>query len=179
MKVIAIDKSYYNLFQSFQNIVSDNERAWYTTIIYWDAPNHTLVGTCGCALLYCNYENLRSFLGDESTCFKYQKGFLTEDEVLKKELFVKYEKVIPNWSNQEYFSFKRGKEKLPAKYYAYNLMSQVSAGTGKVFNPKLFGFVEKIAEEFSTVYHRRGVDPVLLENNTGSLKYVIMPMQLG
>lgn len=179
MNVIEIKESYMkDMLEAFNNVRKDGGKRWYTSVIWWDATEKALVATNGCSLLYYRNESYAKTFGEESGAYTYQKGFLIRDDVLSKETYVEYKKVIPSeLSKMNCWHLK--KLNVSKKYYMLSLMSQISAHSGCVFNPELFENVKKIADQFCSAYYKNAESPVILTDATENLKMVIMPMHVG
>lgn len=175
MKAISIKKEWHNLFESFMNVTDEKYGKWFGEGIYWDAPKGTLVATCGKCLLLSTDPKLKEILGEESGFYTYQKGILLEKEIPNGEVYPKYSRVVPDYSKWNRNDFK-GYEGASKKWQGMRLLSQTSAYSGRVFDPSLFSFIEKIAPFFCSVYHKgSGWVPVVLTDVSESILYVVMP----
>lgn len=187
MNVIAIDKLSQPLYEAFGKVCADDDARAMLRYIYWDAEKGNLVATNGKSMLVCSYPNLKDKLGTETKVFTYQKGFLMEDDYLKKQglEYVKYEKVVPNWGHPEKFGIyefpkKRSLSKdFEPKYRHFMVMEWVSVNTGKIFTPSLFDMIKSIAEDFRICKWNKNVDMIMLTNNDETLKYVVMPFRIS
>lgn len=180
MNVIEIKESYMkDMLEAFSNVRKDETgKRWFVSVMWWDATEKALVATNGCSLLYYRNESYAKMFGEESGAYTYQKGFLIRDDVLSKETYVAYKKVIPSeLSKMNCWHLK--KLNVSKKYYVLSLMSQISAHSGCVFNPELFENVKKIADQFCSAYYKSADSAVVLTDVTENLKMVIMPMYVG
>lgn len=187
MNVIAIDKLSRPLYEAFGKVCADDDARVMLRYIYWDAEKGNLVATNGKSMLVCSYSNLKDKLGTETKVFTYQKGFLMEDDYLKKQglEYVKYERVIPKWEHPErlgIYEFPKKKslsKDFEPKYRHFMMMEWVSVNTQKIFTPSLFDMIKPIANDFTVCKWNKKADPIILSNDNETLQYVVMPFRIS
>lgn len=189
MRTIEIDRLLQPTIEALDKTTeSKDSHRQFLTVIWWDAESKVLVSTNGRSMLVCRYANLKNKFGETSGAFRYTKPYLIEDEkYLENHSFPTWQRVLPEYSSSmrdEIRKPAKGKgilkvngSGIATKYKPFFMMESVALITGKMFNPELFDMVAKISDAFVNVYHREGLDPVVLTDQDDKLQYVVMPMQ--